>query len=140
MQMLRRYTHLRAEDLVQETYLGVLRRLQAGERLDLSAGYLIVVCRSRFLDQLKAERRRTARERRVMTPTSTSSEPADAAATTALADLPDAQRAALVLRYLDDLTVEAVARHLGRSVRATESLLARGRAAMRSILEEGDAT
>lgn len=126
----------RTDDLVQETYLGVLRRLQAGEHLELTAGYLVVACRSRFLDQLKAEHRRTAREQRAVAGPPTPADTDAALATEALAELPDDQRAALVLRYVDDLPVADVARHLDRSVRATESLLARGRAALRALLQE----
>jgi RNA polymerase sigma-70 factor (ECF subfamily) len=129
----------RTDDLVQDTYLGVLRRIQRGERLELSAGYLIVACRSRFLDELKANRRRTDRELRVGPGTQVIPSEADPpSATAALARLPDDQRAAMVLRYVDDLTVADVAHHLGRSVRATESLLVRGRAALRTLLQEGD--
>lgn len=131
----------RTDDLVQDTYLGVLRRLQSGEELELTTGYVIVACRSRFLDQLKAEHRRTARERRsAATPPPPPAGPDAALATEALAALPDDQRAALVLRYVDDLSVADVARHLDRSVRATESLLARGRTALRTLLQEGDAS
>lgn len=131
----------RTDDLVQDTYLGVLRRLQTSEDVELTTGYLIVACRSRFLDQLKAEHRRAARERRSTTaPELQPAEPAATLATEALAELPDDQRAALVLRYVDDLSVAEVARHLDRSVRATESLLARGRTALRTLLQEGDAS
>jgi len=131
----------RTDDLVQDTYLGVLRRLQSGEELELTTGYVIVACRSRFLDQLKAEYRRTARERRsAATPPPPPAGPDAALATEALAALPDDQRAALVLRYVDDLSVADVARHLDRSVRATESLLARGPTALRTLLQEGDAS
>lgn len=45
----------------------------------------------------------------------------------ALDALPVLQRAALILRYLDDLPVRAVARNLHRSEAATESLLRRAR-------------
>ncbi len=128
----------RAEELVQETYLGVLRRLRAGEPLELSTGYLIAACRSRFLDDLKAAGRRHRRELRVVSDTrATSADPADTVdhlATDALATLPPDQRAALVLRYVDDLAVPDVARHLGRSIHATESLLARARTALRAHL------
>ena len=55
---------------------------------------------------------------------------------TALARLPAPQRAALTLRYLDGLPVAEVARHLGRSLRATETLLARSRAALRRVYRE----
>jgi RNA polymerase sigma-70 factor (ECF subfamily) len=128
----------RAEELVQETYLGVLRRLHAGDDLDLSTGYLIAACRSRFLDDLKAADRRHRREMRAaLGARPGTDDPADRAvhaATDALAALPPDQRAALVLRYVDDLAVPDVARHLDRSIHATESLLARARAALRAHL------
>ncbi|MEK7425424.1 MAG: sigma factor-like helix-turn-helix DNA-binding protein [Actinomycetota bacterium] len=44
-----------------------------------------------------------------------------------LKDLPDRHRAALILRYVDDLSVGEVAATLGLSLHATESLLARAR-------------
>ena len=46
-------------------------------------------------------------------------------------------RAALTLRYLDGLPVPEVARHLDRTVHATEALLVRARAAFR-LLYEGE--
>jgi len=45
-------------------------------------------------------------------------------------------RAALTLRYLDGLPVPDVARHLDRTLHATEALLVRARAAFRQIYEE----
>ena len=44
-------------------------------------------------------------------------------------------RAALTLRYLDGLPVPEVARHLDRTVHATEALLVRARAAFRRMYE-----
>ena len=44
-------------------------------------------------------------------------------------------RAALTLRYLDGLPVPEVARHLDRTVHATEALLVRARAAFRRAYE-----
>jgi RNA polymerase sigma-70 factor (ECF subfamily) len=49
--------------------------------------------------------------------------------------LPPDQQAVLSLRYLDDLSVPEVADVLGRSVHATESLLARARRAFRKSYE-----
>ena len=48
-----------------------------------------------------------------------------------LRGLPGDQRTALALRYVEDLAVAEVASAMGRSVRATESLLARARQALR---------
>jgi RNA polymerase sigma-70 factor (ECF subfamily) len=44
----------------------------------------------------------------------------------------------LVLRYLDDLPVARVADLVGRSVRSTETTLARARAALRRVYAEGE--
>ena len=57
-------------------------------------------------------------------------------ALSALAAVPSPQREALALRHLDGLSVPEVARALGRSVEATESLLARARRAFRRSFEE----
>jgi len=57
-----------------------------------------------------------------------------------MARLNPSQRSALVLRYYDGLPVAQVAEIIGRSVAATENLLARSRRAFRALyeLEEGD--
>jgi RNA polymerase sigma-70 factor (ECF subfamily) len=56
----------------------------------------------------------------------------------ALAILPSLQRAALVLHYMDQLSVRDVAHTLGKSESATASLLARGRDAFRQAYVEAD--
>jgi RNA polymerase sigma-70 factor, ECF subfamily len=130
---------VRTDELVQETYLGVLRGHHA---VAPTTSYLITACRNRFLDQLRSERRRRTREERVAIPGETPPvDPAEVGtgrAVAALAALSDEHRAALVLRYVDDLTVADVADELGRSVRATESLLVRARNALRAAYREGD--
>ncbi len=55
----------------------------------------------------------------------------------ALRRLPPDQRRALVLHYLVDLPVEQVARETDASVDAVKSRLARGRAALLGLLEDG---
>ncbi len=54
----------------------------------------------------------------------------------ALGSVAATQRAALILRYLDGMSVEEVAAALGRSIHATESLLARGRDSFRRAFME----
>ena len=56
----------------------------------------------------------------------------------ALAVLPALQRAALVLHYMDRLSVREVARLIGKSEAATASLLARGRDGFREAYPEAD--
>jgi RNA polymerase sigma-70 factor (ECF subfamily) len=53
-----------------------------------------------------------------------------------LASLAPHHRAALTLRYLDDLPVPDVAELLGRTLHATEALLSRARRAFRVAYEE----
>jgi RNA polymerase sigma-70 factor (ECF subfamily) len=55
-----------------------------------------------------------------------------------LGGLRDEHRAVLTFRYLDALPVPDVARLIGRSVHATESLLVRARAAFRLAYEQGE--
>jgi RNA polymerase sigma-70 factor (sigma-E family) len=56
--------------------------------------------------------------------------------TRALRTLPVRQRAAVVLRYYEDLSEQDVAGALGCSVSAARSLLVRGMQALRSIVED----
>jgi len=54
----------------------------------------------------------------------------------ALATLPEAQRRALVLHYVADLPVEAVARETGSPVGTVKARLSRGRAALLPLLQD----
>lgn len=123
------------QDLVQDTYLHLLQRVRDG-RVDakrIEIGWLIQSCRQRYLEQIRAQRRRRRREQRAVDLRIVSSDTpkADSGVTAALTSLTPEHRSALVLRYVDDLAVSDIARTLGRSVRATESLLVRARAALR---------
>ena len=124
-----------ADELVQETYLAVLRKIRAGDDEAVDIGWLVVRCRHRFLDQLKSERRTRARERRA----ADSPRVGDSGerAVDALAEVSSEHRAVLVLRYVDDLSVVDVAKAMKRSVHATESLLARARTSLRLVLSQG---
>lgn len=134
---------VRTDELVQETYLSVMRRIGNDDPpIEPNLAYLLVTCRSRFIDQLRSDRRRRLREERVAGSDAAVApiDPSDldpGRATAALGQLRDDQRAALVLRYVDDLEVADVAELLDRSVRATESLLVRARTALRTAFHEG---
>lgn len=134
-----------AEELTQETYLAALRELRRGQEPSiLCVPWLIGVARHKLVDHF----RRLAREERKLALVAGESGPdqawpwSDMAVDQVLGSLhalPALQRAAVGLRYLDDLPVAEVARFLDRSVHATESLLARGRDALRRhYLEHAD--
>lgn len=108
----------------------------------VSVAWLIGIARHKLVDHW----RRGERERRGLAAVGPDrpDDPWDelldtSAAYSALGRLPGPQRAALSLRYLDGLTVTEIADHLDRTVRGTETLLVRARAALRRIYREGAA-
>lgn len=129
------------EDLTQETYLAMVRALPTSGPGVLSLPWLITTARHAFLQRLRSGGREQARELRTA---SRVEHPAGVDQAVVAGDearrllraLPADQRAALVLRYVDDLPVAEIARLLGRSVRATESLLARATAGVRRAVQE----
>ena len=125
-----------AEDLVQEAYMAVLRQFRADVGKDLQIGYVITTIRNRFLDRIRTADREQRRLRLVAATEGAGEvdhgdETPDTSLTSQLAALPERDRAALVLRYVDDLPVPEVADALGLSVHAAESLLVRARARLR---------
>jgi RNA polymerase sigma-70 factor, ECF subfamily len=129
-----------AEELTQETFFEALRSGHVLDRRD-PATWLIGIARHRLVDHFRRLQRRERGLLRLVAarPPQTiwinPPDPDDRLAD-ALTRLPAAQKAAIVLRYLDDLPVREVAQLLGRSEGATESLLSRGRAALRQSLAE----
>ena len=119
-----------AEDLTQDTYVAALARLRHAPFDELSIGWLMVVARNKLVDHLRRKEREHRRFHLVHDPeVVTPSESADLGEL--LRSLPSAQRAAIALRYVDDLPVDEVARLLNRSRKATESLLSRARETLR---------
>lgn len=128
-----------AEDVTQETYSRLVRAARDGRVSEIGVGWLITTARRIWLDRVRAEGREHARLRLVASqPTPRGGEPDQAShlgAADLLAALSNRERAALVLRYLDDLPVTEVAEQLGTTVRATESLLQRAKRRVRGELQ-----
>jgi RNA polymerase sigma-70 factor, ECF subfamily len=128
-----------AEDLTAETFMAAVAALKRPDAPSVTVAWLIGIARHKLIDHW----RRAERERRGLA-TVGPDQPDDpwdelldtSAAYSALARLPGPQRAALALRYLDGLPVTDIADHLDRTVRGTETLLVRARAALRRIYEE----
>lgn len=122
---------VRAEDLTQDAFLSLVRELRSG-RLDVATvGWLVTCVRNRFIDEV---RRSDRSERSLRLVWSGEADPPDDSLPP-LTGLGDAARAAVVLHHVDGYTVAEVAEHLGKSVRATESLLARSRSTLRREME-----
>jgi RNA polymerase sigma-70 factor, ECF subfamily len=130
-----------AEDLAAETFMAAVAAAGKPDAPSMTVGWLVGVARHKLADHW----RRGIREERSHAAAAAGAGDAlddpwdewlDAeAAYAALRCLPVPQRAALTLRYLDVLPVAEVAAHLGRSVRATETLLVRSRAALRTVYQ-----
>lgn len=131
----------RAEDLRQDTFERAARHLERHPGREVTTGWFVTVARTVFLDQM----RRDGRDRRLLDRLTTlarrdTTEPdwdriAGSDALALLGRLTDEQRAALVLFHLHGLPAADVAAQLGRSVRATESLLVRARHRLRALVE-----
>ena len=130
-----------AEDLTAETFLAAVdavRVVRGGPPPPLSTGWLIGVARHKLCDHW----RRLAREERTLRAVAAEPGPGPAdpwdealdavTAREVLGRLGPHHRAALTLRYVDDLPVPEVAAVLGRTVHATEALLVRARSAFRA--------
>lgn len=132
-----------AEDLTQDTFLAAVAELRRGTSVVAPMPWILGVARHKLLDHFRRQRQTDwillSWEDEVDDPALIAPEDGEAArqrAIAALAVVPSPQREALVLRYLDGFSVPEVAAELGRSVSAAESLLARGRVALRRSLRE----
>lgn len=133
-----------AEDLTQEVFLELARRARGGDDLgSITTGWLISVARSRLIDHFRSQQRRERKLRLVWS--EPSPEPGDGrpedggmedATERALRTLTEDERRALLLHHLDGLSIPDVAAVVGRSVRGTESLLARARRKFRNTYGE----
>ncbi|QEH35944.1 ECF RNA polymerase sigma factor SigE [Aquisphaera giovannonii] len=135
----------RAQDAFQATFLVLVRRAREVRR-DRSAGpWLFGVCRRIAVRARADEARRRAREREATEVRSIErDEPEGAGPATGpdawpelyeeLDRLPESQRAALVICYLEGLTTDEAARRLGCARGTILSRLARGRERLRARL------
>jgi RNA polymerase sigma factor (sigma-70 family) len=129
-----------AEDVTQTTFLNAYRAYKQGTRPDKPQSWLIAiahnVCRQRFRQAQRRPREVAFDEgigdAEVLEPAGPSAEELRRA----LSQLPPNQRAALVMRELEGGSYAEIAKVLGISVSALETLLFRARRALREQLEE----
>ncbi len=129
-----------AQDIAQEAFARIAGRFQDLRNPDAFPGYLRTTVLNLSRGHLR--RLRTQRDflqRRTRTPDVEA--PADAEGRDemwqALQGLPHRQRAALVLRYYEDLSERQTADALGCSVPAVKALVTRGLQALRAEMEGG---
>ena len=130
-----------AEDLTAETFLAAVDAVRREDPVTLNVPWVIGVARHKLVDHW----RRQAREERSVRALADDSPPPEdpwdvqldvVRARETLERLGPHHRAALTLRYLDDLPVPRVAALLDRTVHATEALLVRARIAFRQAYGE----
>ena len=133
-----------AEDLAQTAFVEAVQRRGAFDGRSDPLTWVVGIARHKLVD---AFRRQARDEHRLMQlqvrelavaaderPWRSADDGEQLAAL--LGHLPALQRAALVLRYADGLPVREVARQIHKSESATESLLSRGRTALRESWQE----
>jgi len=128
-----------AEDLTAETFLAAVRA-EADGGAPTTVPWLIGTARHKLVDHWRRREREERGLRLVDGGNQPTEDPWDAQldalrAQQVLDHLSPGHRAALTLRYLDDLPVPQVAALLGRTLHATEALLVRARTAFRRQYE-----
>ena len=131
-----------AADLTQETFLSAVKAVRSGATVEAPMPWIVTIARRRLVDFY---RRKAGRPVPVgewtEQPVSVGSQwtsGTEARLVSALEQVPADHRLVLVLRYVDDLPVAEVAQLISKSVRATESLLARARRSLESAFEEAE--
>lgn len=129
-----------AQDLAHDAFVRVASKLGTLRSPDKTGPYL----RTAVLNGYRSYLRKRERERRYVetTPAVTVEQPDVAArheVRDALQALPARRRAAVVLRYFEDLTEQQTADVMGCSVAAVKALVARGLESLRATLK-GDAS
>jgi RNA polymerase sigma-70 factor (sigma-E family) len=117
-----------AEDLVQDAFVAVHRRWPA---VDDAPAYLRVA----VVNRCRSHGRRLALERRLLWSRSEAVQDHPDELRDVIRRLPQRQRAAVVLRYYEDLSEADIARTLGCRVPAVKSLLFRALKDMRKVVE-----
>jgi len=133
-----------AEDLTAESFLAAVHAVRGPGAAEPSIPWLIGVARHKLVDHWRRAEREERGLRLLDGEPDCAEDPWETLvdqirAREVLGRLGAHHRAALTLRYLDGLPVPEVARHLDRTVHATEALLVRARAAFRRLYqgEEG---
>ncbi len=129
-----------AADLTQKTFESAIRSLRNGAEVETPMPWIMTIARRRLIDHYRTTDMAEVLMGEVPEP------PTDAwrgipsieevRLVSAFHRLSATYRLALSLRYLDELPVAEVASHLGRSLRATESLLVRARSALETEYAE----
>ena len=130
------------EDIVQETFVALLRQRRNAPDVTIGVGWVMTAARNRLIDHIRSRQRERARLEHHAVGEVLDAPALDYAAVSAdqarwlLRCLPEQERTALALHTVDQLSIAEVATLIGRSVEATTSLIARARRRLRNVLRE----
>lgn len=127
-----------AADIAQDTFIRAYRKLSYYRPSHSFKTWLFSLCANLAKNRFRGiQRRRRAEERlrEEMPPLSPEPEAKDVGLEEALRRIPDKLRAALVLKHMEGLSYEEVARALGIGVSAAKMRVARGRDELVRLLE-----
>jgi len=126
-----------AEDLTQDTWFTLVQSLQRGRAECADIRWLLTVARNRYIDHVRRVDRGRRKLALIAGDRSMTVEPdVPPSSAQVLADVEGLEpnhRLVLMMRYVDGLGVPEIAAAIGRSVTATNSLLARARHELREI-------
>jgi len=137
-----------AEDMVQDTFVRAYAQLSTCRERERFRGWLFQMLRNRCLDYLKDVRRRSV----PLDKAGPVLDPAEGPAARlergrlreqlaqALERLPDTQREAFVMHYVEELSYEVMSELLDASVSALKMRVARAREALSAALGDGEVT
>lgn len=127
-----------AQDVVQEAFARAWERRSQLEAVERPEAWIrTIACRLAISRWRKAKNAATAWMRKAQAEHGVEVSPDHVALVTALRQIPEAQREAIVLHHLCDLSVEEISRQTGTPTGTIKARLARGRAALAPLL--GDA-
>ena len=126
-----------AEDVVQEAYARAYARWSTVQRYDAPEAWVRTVALRLAVSRWRKSRNAVVAWRRRAEATEVLGVgPETVALVAALKQLPEAQRVAIVLHHLMDLSVEQVAAEVGAPTGTVKARLSRGRAALAPLLRE----
>jgi RNA polymerase sigma-70 factor, ECF subfamily len=126
-----------AEELTQQTFVEAVRQRASFDGRSDAVTWLCGIGRHKLVDHYRRSGRESQRQLRIVSQASSgqadawSEQELRSSVEAALAQLSGEQRIVMVLRYLDQMPVREIASSIGRSEKATESLLSRAREAFR---------
>jgi RNA polymerase sigma-70 factor, ECF subfamily len=127
-----------AEDVTQQAFVQAIRARETFDGRADPVTWICSIARNTLLNHYRREqrewRRRVAMVHEIEVPDASRQQADSEDLVRALGLLAPDQRLAIVLKYVDEMSVRDIARTLGRSEQSTESLLSRARARLRTLM------